>query len=71
MDKETAHIRLDQLLKLKGLVESGGHAKMVIQSGEVMLNGATETRRGKKLIAGDEVTFEGQKIHVEAADIRE
>jgi len=42
-------IRLDQFLKLVGLVRSGGQAKHLIQGGQVMLNGVVETRRSKKL----------------------
>lgn len=42
-------LRLDQFLKLCGVVETGGHAKVLIQSGEVLLNGEVETRRRKKL----------------------
>ena len=52
-DEQT--IRLDQFLKLVGLVRSGGEAKHLIQGGEVLLNGEVETRRSKKLHAGDRV----------------
>lgn len=58
-------IQLDQFLKWKGLVSTGGQAKMVIQSGEVLLNGLVETRRKKKLKAGDKITFKGQTLRVE------
>jgi ribosome-associated protein len=50
-------IQLDQFMKLCGLVATGGQAKVAIQSGEVLLNGVVETRRKKKLKAGDKVTF--------------
>lgn len=53
-------IKLGQALKLAGLVESGVDAKIVIQDGQVNVNGCVETRRGKKLTAGDEVSFEGK-----------
>ena len=46
-------LRLDQFLKLCGAVETGGHAKVLIQSGEVLLNGEVETRRRKKLSLDD------------------
>ena len=46
-------LRLDQFLKLCGVVETGGHAKILIQSGEVLLNGEVETRRRKKLSIDD------------------
>jgi ribosome-associated protein len=58
-------IQLDQFLKWKGLVSTGGQAKVVIQSGQVQLNGAVETRRRKKLKAGDKVTFAGRTLVVE------
>jgi len=58
-------IQLDQFMKLTGMVGTGGQAKLVIQNGEVLLNGVVETRRKKKLKAGDEVTFEGQTLIVE------
>ena len=46
-------IRLGQVLKAAGLVESGAEAKEVIQDGLVTVNGETETRRGRKLHPGD------------------
>jgi ribosome-associated protein len=58
-------IQLDQFMKLTGMVGTGGQAKVVIQTGEVRLNGAIETRRKKKLKAGDQVTFQGQTLVVE------
>lgn len=58
-------IKLGQALKACGLVESGVDAKFVIQDGLVKVNGKVETQRGKKLISGDIVEFEGQKIKIE------
>ena len=52
-DKEP--MRLDQFLKLSGAVGSGGQAKLVIQDGQVSVNGEAETRRRRKLIDGDVV----------------
>ena len=49
-----------------GLVESGVDAKFVIQDGLVKVNGSVETQRGKKLIAGDKVEFDGEEILIEA-----
>jgi ribosome-associated protein len=63
--EETPPIRLDQFLKLTGLVKSGGEAKHLIQSGEVLLNGQVETRRSKKLQVGDVVTLGDYEITVE------
>lgn len=48
-------IRLDQFLKFSGVAETGGHAKLLIQNGEVEVNGEVETRRRRKLLAGDVV----------------
>ena len=53
-------IKLGQLLKLAGLSETGSEAKEVIQEGEVLVNGETETRRGRKLHDGDQVTYRGE-----------
>lgn len=58
-------IRLDQFLKLAGAVGSGGQAKVLIQGGEVQLNGEVETRRGRKLKPGDVVEFDGDTYTVE------
>ena len=52
-------IRLDSAMKLSNLVVTGGHAKIVIQEGEVKVNGEVCTMRGKKLRIGDTVEFEG------------
>lgn len=60
------HIKLGQALKAAGLVESGVDAKFVIQDGLVKVNGSVETQRGKKLIAGDKVEFDGEEILIEA-----
>ena len=55
-------IKLGQALKLAGLVESGVEAKEVIQDGLVKINGVIDTRRGKKLVADDEVSFDGNSF---------
>lgn len=55
-------IKLGQALKLAGLVESGVEAKEVIQDGLVKVNGVIDTRRGKKLVADDEVSFDGNSF---------
>ncbi len=61
---EQQHIKLDSFLKWQGLVETGGHAKQLIQGGEVRVNGEVETRRGRKLRAGDRVELGGQTVTV-------
>ena len=58
------YIKLGQALKAMGLVENGADAKDVIQQGMVKVNGEIETRRGKKLVDGDQVLFEGQTIRI-------
>jgi len=57
-------IKLCDFLKCCGAVESGGHAKALIQAGDVLVNGEVETRRGKKLRSGDRVTFDGMDMVV-------
>lgn len=54
----TDFIRLDAFLKMNDAVQSGGHAKIVIQEGEVKVNGEVCTQRGKKLRPGDKAEFE-------------
>lgn len=60
------YIKLGQALKAAGLVESGVDAKFVIQDGLVKVNGQIEVQRGKKLIAGDMVEYDGETIKIEA-----
>ena len=60
----TEFIRLDDLLKLAGEVATGGHAKFIIQNGEVTLNGEVCTMRGKKLREGDEICYNGNCYRV-------
>ena len=59
------YIKLGQALKAAGLVESGVEAKEVITEGLVTVNGETDTRRGRKLYAGDMVLFGGEEIRIE------
>jgi ribosome-associated protein len=58
-------IKLDQFLKLEGLVETGGQAKLLIQAGEVEVNKKVETRRGRQLVTGDLVNVMGETRRVE------
>ena len=57
-------IKLGQAMKLAGLVSSGVEAKEVIQSGEVTVNGETDTRRGRKLYSGDTFSYKGEDVNV-------
>jgi|TARA_A100001388_G_scaffold76649_1_gene54682 ribosome-associated protein len=58
-------MKLDQYLKWKGWVFTGGEAKQRIQGGDVRVNGAVETRRGRQLVAGDRVVLAGEESVVE------
>lgn len=64
---QTEYIKLQDLLKLARLVSSGGEAKIVIQDGQVSVNGEICTMRGKKLHPGDQVTYGRKTIQVAAA----
>lgn len=63
-ESETRKLCLDQFLKINGMVETGGHAKFVIQNGEVKVNGEVETRRRRKLVVGDVVEIGGKQLVV-------
>lgn len=63
----TEFIKLDAFLKFSALVGTGGEAKLVIADGLVQVNGEVCTMRGKKLRAGDTVTFADQTLLVEQA----
>lgn len=65
MSEENQTIRLGQFLKWVGAVPTGGQAKLVIQGGQVKVNGLLETRRGRQLVSGDLVTFQGKNYEVE------
>ena len=58
-------IKLDQFLKLADIVQSGGEAKYLIQSGAVRVNGKIETRRGRKLRAGDVISVKDEELVVD------
>lgn len=57
-------IELSQLLKFAGMTESGGDAKRAIGEGLVLVNGVVEMQKGKKLVAGDTVSFGGETVVV-------
>ena len=56
----TEFIKLQDLLKFAGAVETGGDAKLIIQEGRVTVNGETCTMRGKKLCPGDRAIVDGE-----------
>jgi ribosome-associated protein len=65
-DQPDDSIRLDHFLKVQGVAATGGQAKIMIQSGEVEVNGQIETRRGRKLRAGDVVSIDDLTFSVES-----
>ena len=60
------YIKLGQALKLAGMVGSGVEAKVVIQDGQVFVNGEVEFQRGKKLHPGDVFSFNGEEAQIQA-----
>ena len=63
--RKSEALRLDQFLKFSTIAQTGGQAKLLIQAGEVRVNGQIETRRRRKLVAGDVVEVNGQRWLVE------
>lgn len=61
---KTEPVELFKILKFEGLVPSGGVAKLVIESGDVIVNGETETRKRKKIVAGDVIEYGGEQIRM-------
>ncbi|MBD2092293.1 RNA-binding S4 domain-containing protein [Microcoleus sp. FACHB-1515] len=70
MVTDSNFIKLDQFLKFVGAVQTGGEAKLLIQDGQVQVNGSIETRRGRKLVQGDRVFTMGESYHVDLAEGR-
>ena len=64
----TEFIKVQDLLKLANLVGTGGEAKIVIQNGDVSVNGEVCTMRGKKIRPGDKVAFDGKELTVSYAN---
>lgn len=60
-------VELYKILKFEGLVASGGEAKSVVSEGLVTLNGEVETQKRKKVMSGDIVEFNGEKMLIELA----
>lgn len=65
MSDEPESLRLDQFLKLRGVADTGGQAKVLIQGGQVLVNGEVETRRRRKLAMGDLVQFDGKNYPID------
>ena len=66
---DSEYIKLQDLLKLGGAVDTGGMAKVVIQNGEVTVKGEVCTMRGKKMRPGDVAVFEDIKIILVASQV--
>ncbi|TWU12383.1 ribosome-associated protein [Symmachiella macrocystis] len=67
-DTDDNTIRLDQFLKLSGAAGTGGQAKVLIQAGQITVNGEVETRRRRKLRPGDRVIAEGEEYVITSDD---
>ena len=65
---KTPFVKLEQLMKLASLTDTGGFAKNLIQNGDVSVNGEVCTMRGKKIRNGDVVTVEQFEVHVTAPE---
>ena len=57
-------VELYKILKFEGLVGSGGEAKLAINAGKVLVNGFIETQKKKKIISGDIIEFNNEKLNV-------
>lgn len=57
-------VELYKILKFEGLASSGGEAKLVIEQGQVIVNGIVETRKRKKIVSGDIIEFGPDKISI-------
>ena len=64
----TEYIKLQDLLKFASICSTGGEAKIVVQEGEVTVNGEVCTQRGKKIRPGDDVCIDGEHLTVSYAD---
>ena len=58
------YIKLDSLLKFSGIVQTGGEAKLLIQNGQVLVNGEVCTMRGKKMRNGDKAQYGDKTVEV-------
>jgi len=58
----TEPVELYKILKFEGMASSGGEAKLIIEQGQVLVNGEVETRKRKKIVSGDIIEFGNEKI---------
>ncbi|OOV88072.1 RNA-binding S4 domain-containing protein [Oceanospirillum linum] len=61
-------VELYKILKFENLVSSGGEAKQAIEQGRVQVNGETDTRKRRKIVAGDRIVFEQQILNITLAE---
>ncbi len=61
----TEPVELYKILKFEGLLSSGAEAKAAIADGQVLVNGKVETRKRKKILSGDIITFEQERIRIQ------
>lgn len=62
-------VELFKILKFEGIASSGGEAKATIASGKVLLNGAIETQKRKKIVSGDTIEIGDDKIRIQLSTI--
>ena len=62
------YIELNNFMKLKFLITTGGQAKILIRAGKVVVNDGSETRNKRKLVNGDKVEYEGRVLVVDLKD---
>ncbi len=60
-------VELYKILKFEGMVASGGQAKMVVAVGQVLVNGKIEIQKRKKIVSGDTIEFNNEKIGIKLA----
>ena len=69
-DISTKYVELNNFLKIMGIANTGGRAKLIIRARQIKVNGETETRNKRKLHAGDIVDYSGKKYEVDKKYLR-
>jgi ribosome-associated protein len=67
VDINKAPVELFKILKFEGIVSRGGQAKLVISDGQVTVNGEVETRKRRKVVAGDIIVFAEEELQIRLA----
>jgi ribosome-associated protein len=62
-------VELYKILKFEGMVASGGEAKVAVAAGQVLVNGKIETQKRKKIVTGDTVEFNNEKVVIKLASL--